>query len=273
MTWDIATASDKWLVDLCHQAEKKGAKIGGQEYGDRVIKVSEQVAVKYGSGVTASEAATQDFAYRKTDRRVVHIPRVYRFIESNESPDPIGYLFMEYVPGRNLIDVDLEAHPDIVPRMANIVLHLSQIQGDQRPGPVGGGKPRGYIWGDYGASTEFYSIEELNTYMNKRLQIRGVSIDLTPHPLVLCHLDLCRRNMLLKEDNSSLCLVDWGFAGLYPRFFEIAMVPCVGVVPYDASFEPLFMQELEKVMDFTDTEKRLTKLIRCVRAANLRWTL
>lgn len=273
MAWDIATASDKWLIDLCHQAEKEGNNIGGEEYGDRIIKVSQQIAVKYGYGVTASEAATQDFAYRSVDPRVVHIPRVYRFIESNESSDPKGYLFMEYVPGRSLKDVDLEAHPDIVPRIANIVLHLSQIQGDKRPGPFGGGKPQGYIWGDHGANTEFHSIEEMNTYMNKRLEIRNDSIDLTPYPLVLCHLDLCRRNMILKEDDASLCLVDWGFAGLYPRFFEIAMVPCVGVVPYDATFEPPFMQELEKVMDFTDEEKRLTKLIRCVRAANLRWTL
>jgi aminoglycoside phosphotransferase len=245
-------------------------KIGGEEYGDRVIKVSQQIAVKYGYGVTASEAATQDFAYRRVDHRVVHIPRVFRLIESNESSDPKGYLFMEYVPGRSLIDVDLEAYPDIVPRMANIVLHLSQIQGDKRSGPFGGGKPQGYTWGDYGANTEFYSIGELNTYMNKRLEIRNDSIDLTPYPLVLCHLDLCRRNMILNDD-FSLCLVDWGFAGLYPRFFEIAMVPCV--VPYDAPFEPLFMQELENVMDFTDAERQLIKLIRCVRAANVRWTL
>jgi len=70
--------------------------------------------------------------------------------------------------------------------------------------------------------------------------------------------------MILKEHGFSLCFFDWGFAGLYPRYFEFAMVPCVGVIPYDASFEPLCMQELEKVMDFTDAERQLIKLIRCV---------
>jgi len=85
MTWDITTASDKWLIDLC-QAEKEEGMIRGEVYGDRVIKISQQIAVKCGYGVTVFEAATQGFAYRKAD------PRVYRFIESNESSPPKGYL-------------------------------------------------------------------------------------------------------------------------------------------------------------------------------------
>lgn len=97
--------------------------------------------------------------------------------------------------------MDLEAHPEIVPRVANIVLHLSQIQGEKKPGPIGGGKTRGYVWGDSGANIEFDSIEDLNTYMNKRLEIRNDSIDLSPYPLVLCHLDLCRRNMITMENS------------------------------------------------------------------------
>jgi hypothetical protein len=67
--------------------------------------------------------------------------------------------------------------------------------------------------------------------------------------------------------------VDWGFSGIYPRFFEVATVPLVGVVPCDVTFEPQFMQALEDFMEFTDEEKRLTKLIGYVRAANARWTL
>ncbi|KAJ5096177.1 hypothetical protein NUU61_005533 [Penicillium alfredii] len=84
MTWKIASASNNYLIDLCHQAENNGGRIGGEEYGDRVVQVSPQIAVKYGYGVTASEAATQDFVYRRVDPRVVHIPRVSRFIEPHE---------------------------------------------------------------------------------------------------------------------------------------------------------------------------------------------
>ncbi|KAJ6013509.1 hypothetical protein N7540_008100 [Penicillium herquei] len=221
MSWDVATASEEFLVDLCHRTEKKVGRIDREEYGPRVVKISENIAVKYGCGVTASEAATQDFAYRMADFRIVHIPHVYRFIE---------------------------------------------IKGDTTPGPFGGGRPQGYIWGDDGAKTEFHSLEEM---MDKRLARRKDTIDLTPYPLVLCHLDMCRRNIILEEDNKSLCLVDWAHAGLYPRFFEFAMIPCT--FPYDAAFEPLLMQELEKLIEFTDEEKQCTTLVQCVRAANLRW--
>ena len=139
------------------------------------------------------------------------------------------------------------------------------------PGPVGGGKPHGYLWGDHGAKTVFNSVEELNTYMNKRLKLRNDSIDLASHPLVLCHLDLCRRNIILKDDGESLCLVDWGSAGFYPRFFEVAMISCM--LPYDVPYEQPLLQEIERVIRLTDEEKRLTQLIHYIRAANLRYLL
>ncbi|KAJ5633959.1 hypothetical protein N7528_001801 [Penicillium herquei] len=178
---------------------------------------------------------------------------------------------MEYIPGKCLSDVDIESDPGIVNRMAMIILHLSQIKGDTTPGPFGGGIPQGYIWGDNGAKTEFHSLEEMNVYMDKRLARRNDTIDLTPYPLVLCHLDMCRRNIILEEDNKSLCLVDWDHAGLYPRFFEFAMIPCT--FPYDGTFEKPIMQELEKLTDSTDEEKKYITLVQCVRAANLRWIL
>lgn len=107
--------------------------------------------------------------------------------------------------------------------------------------------------------------------MNKRLKLCNDSIDLAPHSLVLCHLDLCRRNIILKDDGVSLYLVDWGSAGLYPRFFEVAMIPCM--LPYDGPYEQPLLQEIENVIDLTDEEKRLTRLIHYVRAANLRYLL
>lgn len=67
MAWDIATFNEEWLIDLCHKAEKERGVIGGLMEGDRVIKVSDHIAVKYGYGVTAAEAATQEFAYDRVD--------------------------------------------------------------------------------------------------------------------------------------------------------------------------------------------------------------
>ncbi|KAJ5729128.1 uncharacterized protein N7483_003636 [Penicillium malachiteum] len=269
---DIATVSEEFLVDLCHRTEKEVGRIDREEYRPRVVRISEHIAVKYGCGVTAPEAATQDFAYRMADPRIVHIPRVYRYIQvDSEGLRSKGYIFMEYIPGKSLSDVDIESDANIVVRLAKVILHLSEIKGDTTPGPFGGGRPQGYIWGDDGAKTEFHSLEEMNVYMDKRLARRYDTIDLTPYPLVLCHLDMCRRNVILEEDNKSLCPVDWAYAGLYPRLFEFAMIPCT--FPYDEAFEKPFMQELEILMNFTAEEKQFMTLVRCVRAANLRWIL
>lgn len=98
--------------------------------------------------------------------------------------------------------------------------------------------------------------------------MRNDSINLTPHSLVLCHLGLCQRNLIFKDDEVTLCLVDWEFAGLYLRFFEVAVIPCM--MPYDAPYENRLLQEIDKVMGPTNEEKRLIKLVRCVRAAYLR---
>ncbi|KAJ6106666.1 hypothetical protein N7512_010183 [Penicillium capsulatum] len=267
---DIATADDEWLIDLCHKAEIEGGMIGGEKYGHKVIKISDYIVVKYG-GVQASEATTQEFAFNHVNRNVVHVPKVYRFIESQQSANPRGYLLMEYVQGENLSNLDLQMHRDIPSRVANILAHLEQIIGPAPiPGPIGSGEPQGYLFGDDGAKTTFASIDDLNVYMNKRLHHRSDSIDLTPYALVLCHGDICRRNFILERDGS-LCLVDGEYSGLYPRFFELATISCV--FPYDAAFEKPVIREFEKLLDLSDQEKQVMKLTLCVRGANLRWSL
>ncbi|KAJ5699380.1 hypothetical protein N7536_002393 [Penicillium majusculum] len=129
--------------------------------GDQVVKLSDHIAAKFGLGVCASEATMQEFAYNTVDRNIVRIPKGYRYLESKKR-DPHGYLFMEYIPGQNLQDIDLEVRKDI---------------------------------------------------------------DLTPHLLVLCHGDICRRNIILADDGS-ICFLDWAYSGFYPRSFELATITC-----------------------------------------------
>lgn len=45
------------------------------------------------------------------------------------------------------------------------------------------------------------------------------------------------------------------------------------MMPYDAPNEKPLLEEIDKVIRMTDEEKRLIKLVRCVRAANMRWSL
>lgn len=272
MNWDIQTATEGWLISFVQPVEKGGGMIGGLREGNRVIRLSHSIAVKYGFGVAASEAATQEFAYHHVDPSIVRVPRVYRFYQDISRPTwPRGYLFMEYVPGRVLKDLDLSIHKDIVQRVVSIIAHLGKVPGDQVPGPLRGGKPQGYLWGDDGAKTAFHSIADMNTWLNKRLSLLNESIDLKPYPLVLCHLDLCRRNMILREDNKSIYLVDWAHAGLYPRFFEVAAISCLN--PHDPPYEDPLLEATNNSLKLTEEEKRLVKLMHVARAASLRYLL
>jgi thiamine kinase-like enzyme len=313
--WDIQTASEEWLLELCDKVEEENGRIGGHQYGDRVVKLSDEIAVKYGHGVKDSEARTQEFAHRSVNPGIVHVPRVHRFfLRKNPSWHcPGGYLFMEYVPGKLLQDLDLNIKGDIVPKVAKIIKHLGQIQDSCHvlrtgvyiasspplghhhsyiylhkdhiststacpgrdnsqpvPGPIGGGEPEGYFFGDDGARRSFASVADFEAWLNTRLALRNKSIDLSSQPLVLCHMDLCRRNMIL-EENDSICLLDWGCAGMYPRYFEIATLSWLN--PYDEPYEKPLLQATTALLGLTAKEKDSIALLEIARAANLRYSL
>ncbi|OBT51496.1 hypothetical protein VE04_08273 [Pseudogymnoascus sp. 24MN13] len=272
ITWDIRTSSEETLVRICEEAKKENNLIGDHKQGDSVVKVSDDIAVKFGHRVKASEARTHKFARQHADPSIVHIPRVYRFFER---PDPLwdcptGYLFMEYVPGPTLKELDLDERTDIIPQVAQIIAHLGKIQGGQVPGPIGGGYPEGYLWGEHGANVNFSSVSDLNAWLNKRLVLQDMSIDLGGYPLVLCHLDLCRRNMILRDDNT-ISLVDWGCAGLYPRFYEVTTLSCLS--PYDEPYEDPLIEATTALLGLTEEEKLLMRQLQVARSASLRYRL
>ncbi|TGO61256.1 hypothetical protein BOTNAR_0131g00020 [Botryotinia narcissicola] len=167
-------------------------------------------------------------------------------------------------------ELDLDEHTDIIPRVAEIIGHLGTIQGGQVPGPIGGGQPQGYLWGDDGAGTSFTSTSDLEAWLNKRLAINDKSINLTSHPLVLCHMDLCRRNMILKDDNT-ISLVDWGCSGLYSRHFEFASLSFI--MPYDESYEKPVIEATATLLRWTDDDRDFISLLKIARAVALRYSL
>ena len=189
----------------------------------------------------------QKYAAQNLNHRgIVRVPHVYRYFQGNSTrpghPWPKGYLFMEYIPGLTLEQEgpDLShstVAEDICECLAETVLELSSITDNNNgiPGPVGGGKPlKGYLWGDNGTKVVLNSVNDLNHWLNKRLNHINKEIEVRPYPLVLCHLDLSRRNIKLMRDcskktnsNYSICLLDWGHAGLFPRFFELAASSCI----------------------------------------------
>lgn len=110
ITWDVHTSSEELLVEVCKKARKENGHYSDYGRGYVMVKLSDDIAVKIGGLVTASEARTQEYANQNTDPTIVHVPRVYRFFERDDPPSSskTGYLFMEYVQGPTLEEVDLD---------------------------------------------------------------------------------------------------------------------------------------------------------------------
>ncbi|KUL90931.1 hypothetical protein ZTR_00746 [Talaromyces verruculosus] len=180
----------------------------------------------------------QEFAYKNVNHDIVRVPRVHRFVQDELGR---GFLCRDYVPSQKLLDLDLTVHTEIIPRIANIISHLGQIEHGRKPGPIGEKGPQGYLWGDDGVDKAFVSVAHLNR----------------------------SRNMILGEDGKSIYLLDWAHAGFYPRFYELAALPCMGT--YDEPYEKPLIAAVESMMQLTDDEKRDMKLVNYARAATLRW--
>ncbi|KAI9732289.1 MAG: hypothetical protein M1818_007609 [Claussenomyces sp. TS43310] len=112
------------------------------------------MAVKFGPDVTKAEADMQAYAWTHLDHNIIRVPKVYRFFSSAQQDGrEIGYLVMEFIEGSSR-----EAYHcnNIINRLVRAILQISEIP--IPPGPIGGKQePRGYLWGDDGASRAFAS--------------------------------------------------------------------------------------------------------------------
>lgn len=177
-----------------------------------VIKLPGQLLIKYGPSIRANEAANQRRAREILDPEIAYVPEVYRFFTDSRG---IGYMLMEYVEGK---PVDSIHTPTMRDKVKKMIEHFTSLS-DPIPGPLGGGSSPALIFGEEDAP-EFFSVADVETWINDRLLPRETPISLTGLPLQLCHLDLAPRNLLEREDGS-LCLIDWATAGYYPWFFEV----------------------------------------------------
>lgn len=178
--------------------------------------------MKFGLGVRRQEADSQIYARRFVDNTKLYIPEVLLFFEAQFSGCKMGFLVMEYVNGISLEGINVQDRPDIAKRTIDAIQHLATIPvPEQGPGPVGIASPYGYLWSENGAGRTFSCVKDMDKWMNKRLEVVNQQpLSLAHHPLRMCHMDLVRRNILLLP-NSSLCFVDWAFAGFFPSLFEI----------------------------------------------------
>ncbi|PGG99839.1 hypothetical protein AJ79_08391 [Helicocarpus griseus UAMH5409] len=286
--WLVRFCPQTWLIRVCRRAEVQNHLALG------VLRHAPHIAVQCGCGVLPSRAAMQEYTYQRVNPAVVRVPRVYQFFldYSTGYSLPDRYLFMKLMHGKTLESLDAATENNamskaLTKRIANIAAHLQGIKAkdDEAPGPLGGGMPFGYLWGEYGTETVFHSVSDMNSWLNARLKLINKSIDLSPcYPLVLCHGDFVRRNIILMDDNGEkdhevenmdskpIALVDWGHAALLPRVCDIASMSCYidrGGYEYTKELE---QATREAIGGLSEVEKECCKLLMSARALSLRYS-
>lgn len=261
-------ATNQNIIDWCDRWRQLSVedvsvrdRILGSCNSNTLLRMNEHAIVKFGTPVTASEAANQQYAWRRLESNSFHsvrVPRVYRFFQDSTCPedywqDPVGYLVMEFVPGTALSDLPAAELPAVVKNVAALVHSLSLIKSENnRPGPLDGGEPQGPIWAPDDLTYEkFESIGGLEAWFNRALIKENATINLHQYPLSFCHLDLARRNML-RVDDQTIYLLDWATAGFYPSIFETWNLAITN------SNDPSYMKALVHQLPSLSTEEQET---------------
>ena len=235
MAFDYRSATEHDFFQFCSHLNPTRTVISELEGGLSIIKVSSDVVIKCGVGVSQQEADNQQKAFHLIDQTIIRVPRVYRYVAGSN----IGYLVMEFIDGEPLHDFD---DPDICAAIARALYHFANIQSAQ-PGPLGAGPPRGILWTACN-SVSLSNIVDVENHYNTRQLKRHRKLSLQSFSLSLCHLDLVPRNVLLLKDGP-LCLLDWASAGFYPRFFEICTLRMN--CPTSKILEACHMEQEEKL--------------------------
>ncbi|KAK0822676.1 hypothetical protein LTR73_009134 [Friedmanniomyces endolithicus] len=178
---------------------RKGGDREGWHTGNQVRQIS--------SEETLNQLHAQDLL----DPAVVRIPRIHAHFQTNG----VHYVVMKYVDGEKRESIrDLA----MIRTIAGIVNYKHTFTRDI-PGPVNGGACYGPLWSEDDRSA-LPTKEHLEDYVNSGL-IRNVGkFTVATTPMVFTHLDISARNLLIK--GSCVWLLDWEFAGYFPRSAEIA---------------------------------------------------
>ncbi|PVH70794.1 hypothetical protein DL98DRAFT_521423 [Cadophora sp. DSE1049] len=241
-----ASLSNSDIVQRCHHPERQ--IIGGLPYGNLVVKLSAELVVKFGPGVSVEEADNQRRAFELLNCSVVRVPRVTDFFTRTDSGRTTGYLVMEYIDG----DISESVTSYQIDQIVKILSHFSTIQ-CPHPGPLQTGVSRGLLWQDSG-KPNFETVKQMELWLNLRLPRVKSKLALERYPLVLCHLDLAPRNIIWLKDGS-VCLLDWASAGFYPRFFEICLLKIMKGA--HGNYETTLRDRLENLTDDEEAQMLL----------------
>ena len=217
---DPHALSDDEIVRLCQDYSTYNLHLlSNKANGRRIIKLSIDVVVKFGLGVTLQEARAQQLAFQKVGQNILRIPQVYRsFTRPDSKFRSTGYIMMENIDGFAIEHSDWQGQ-NLLHHVVAALNRLHSISSES-PGSVSGGESHGVLWSEYGSQRAFRMVEDLEFYLNERLAYFKSTIRIRKEELCFCHMDASPRNFLL-DTQGRLCLLDWANAGFYPRYFEL----------------------------------------------------
>lgn len=182
---------------------------------------------------------------------------------------------MEFVHGDTLESISWQDHPSLVPDLAKDLVALATKRPADFPGPRNGGMPRGYLFSEDGAGISLNTMDGFNSWLDRRAMLKGseekFNFQLTD--CVFCHMDLCPRNIIVRD--GGLCLLDWEFAGFYPRTFEKYSTLFNGQTG-DGQFADDLAEALDlqyKNAGYEGSDERMIQLLDRIYRNNLRHTL
>lgn len=205
--------------------------------------------------MTPGEAETMTFAAVHTQIRV---PRVYRTFKQHIQDGIVSYdgrfIVMDYIPGQRIDEcwdsLNDSAKKNVTTQVAAMIEQMqSMTLNHLPPGPIGGtsGAPLEGCWfSTYGAGP-FETLQDLEDWCNHKLDVclrfKQAPVDtprFTFRDIVLTHQDIAPRNILL-DDEERVWLIDWGYAGVYPKGFEHA---AIAVQARNKEFSELVLSQL-----------------------------
>ncbi|KIV98465.1 uncharacterized protein PV09_09731 [Verruconis gallopava] len=238
----MCSLTDEQIILLCHDPTTEIISL--PECTNRVVRITDGLAAKFGRFVSVHEFRNQHIAQRYLDPDLVRVLKFHRYIEKEGT----GYIIMDYVDGHIL---DLQCARMMAERLGKVLNHL-HAQTATRPGSLGGGPLSGALWPEH-EEVEFSEAEDLQHWLQSHMPKSAGRIDLNGHTFSMCHLDFSPRNIMV--DGDRIYLVDWSAAAYLPRFFEFLVYK---FLPQDLEFFALVKPFL---LPLTEKEQESVEIV------------